>query len=208
MGPGRLHALIDGVFAIALTLLVLDLPRPVHSARLVHDLLHAWPSYVAHLVSFITVGILWIEHHGMMSAVRGINRRFLERTLAFLLFISIIPWPTALAADYADQGVTQARAAAVLYAATMLMMGLSFAWGWRYLAAHPELVAEPARPAFPAGTRRALLGGMVYLIAIAVAFLSPTASFALDAIVAVYFAASRSRVPELTVRSAQADDSG
>ena len=71
-------------------------------------------------MSFITIGILWIEHHGMMSAVRSINRRFLERTLIFLLFISIIPWPTALAADYADQAVPEARAAAVLYAATML----------------------------------------------------------------------------------------
>ena len=208
MGPGRLHALIDGIFAIALTLLVLDLPKPAHSAQLVHDLLNTWPSYVAYLVSFITIGILWIEHHGMMSAVRGINRRFLERTLIFLLFISIIPWPTALAADYADQAVPEARAVAVLYAATMLMMGLTFAWGWSYLAAHPELVAGPARPALPAGARRALLGGLVYLIAIAVAFLSPKASFAIDAIVAVYFAASRSRVPGLIVRSPQADDSG
>jgi len=208
LGPGRLHALIDGIFAIALTLLVLDLPKPAHSARLVHDLLNAWPSYVAYLVSFLTIGILWIEHHGMMSAVRGINRRFLERTLIFLLFISIIPWPTALAADYADQAVPEARAVAVLYAATMLMMGLTFAWGWSYLAAHPELVAQPARPALPAGVRRALLGGLVYLIAIAVAFLSPKVSFAIDAIVAVYFAASRSRVPGLIVRSAQADDSG
>ena len=151
MGPGRLHALIDGIFAIALTLLVLDLPKPAHSARLVHDLLNTWPSYVAHLVSFITIGILWIEHHGMMSAVRGINRRFLERTLIFLLFISIIPWPTALAANYADRAVPEARAVAVLYAATMLMMGLTFAWGWSYLVAHPELVAGPARPALPAG---------------------------------------------------------
>jgi uncharacterized membrane protein len=206
LGPGRLHALIDGVFAIALTLLVLDLPKPGHSARLVHDLLHQWPSYVAYLVSFVTIGILWIEHHGMMSAVRSVDRRFLERTLAFLLFISVIPWPTALASNYADRGLPEARAAAILYAATMLMMGLSFAWGWQYLAAHPELVAEPARPAFPAGARRALLGGLVYLAAIAVAFLSPTASFAIDALVAAYYAASKSKVPGLIARLAQADE--
>jgi hypothetical protein len=63
----------------------------------------------------------------------------LEWTLAFLLFISIIPWPTALAATYADQGIPEARASAVLYAGTMLMMGLTFAWGWRYLAARTQL---------------------------------------------------------------------
>ena len=202
--PGRLHALIDGVFAIALTLLVLDLPKPQHSSQLVHDLLRQWPSYVAYLVSFVTIGILWIEHHGMMGAVRSIDRRFLERTLAFLLFVSVIPWPTALAADYAKQGFGEARAAAVLYATTMLMMGLTFAWGWRYLTSHTELVVEPARVAFPAGTRRALLGGLVYLLAIAVAFVNPLTSFGIDAVVAIYFAVSKSEVPGLTVEATSA----
>lgn len=205
MGPSRLHALIDGVFAIALTLLVLDLPRPLFSAHLAHDLLHQWPSYVAYLVSFVTIGILWIAHHGMMSAVRAIDRRFLELTLAFLLFISVIPWPTALAASYATQGFADARTAAVLYAATMLMMGLAFALGWRYLARHSELVVEGARPAFSAGTRRALLGGLVYLLAIAFAFVEPMGSFAIDALVAVYFASSRSRVPALIIQSTHAE---
>jgi uncharacterized membrane protein len=203
VGPGRLHALIDGVFAIALTLLVLDLPKPNDSTRLVHDLAHQWPSYVAYLVSFTTIGVLWIEHHGMMSAVRSINRRFLERTLIFLLFVSIIPWPTALAASYAD--TDQARPAAILYATVMMLMGLSFAAGWRYLTAHPQLVSEPARGAFPAGTRRAMIGGLVYLIAIAVAIVSPTASFGVDAAIAIYFAVSKSEVPGLIHQAALAD---
>ena len=201
MGPGRLHALIDGVFAIALTLLVLDLPRPVHSTHLVHELQQHWPTYAAYLVSFATLGILWIEHHGMMGAVRAIDRRFLERTLVFLLFISIIPWPTALAADYVNAGVAQARDVAILYAATMLMMGLTFAWGWRYLSAHPELVVPAARPAFPAGTRRALFGASAYVISIVVALVSPLASFILDAVVVLYFALSSSEVPGLIVTS-------
>ncbi len=200
MGPSRLHALIDGIFAIAMTLLVLDLPRP-NGPHLTSALLHQWPSYVAYLVSFATVGIVWIEHHGMMSAVRQISRRLLERTLVFLLFVSIIPWPTALAASYAQRG-PEARPAAILYATTMMLMGLSFAWSWHYLTEHPELVAEPARAAFPAGTRRALLGGLIYLLAIAAAVVSPWASFAIDAAVAVYFALSRSEVPGLLVRAA------
>ena len=83
VGTGRLKALIDGLFAIALTLLVLDLPKPMFSHELTHDLIHDWPSYVAYLVSFATIGIIWIEHHGMMSAVRRIDRHFLKITLLF-----------------------------------------------------------------------------------------------------------------------------
>jgi len=109
VGPNRINGLIDGVFAIAITLLVLDLPRPEDSAHLAHDLRVMWPSYVAYLVTFATVGVIWIEHHGMMSAVRSINRRFLERTLLFLLFVSIMPWPTAIAAQYADKVRRQCR---------------------------------------------------------------------------------------------------
>ena len=202
MGPSRRHGLIDGVFAIAVTLLVLDLPKPHDAAHLAHDLLQQWPSYVAYLVTFVTIGILWIEHHGMMSAVERVNRRFLERTLLFLFFVSVIPWPTALAAEYARDGGADARTVAILYAGTMTLMGLSFALSWRYLAAHHELVAEPARPAFPAGARRALIGGLVYVPAILLAFVSPLASFAIAAGVAIYFAASRSEVPGLIQRAA------
>jgi len=200
MGPGRLHALIDGIFAIAITLLVLDLPKPEDPEHLAADLLHAWPSYAAYLVSFATVGVLWIEHHGMMSAVRRIDRRFLERSLLLLLFVTTIPWPTQLAAASFDTG-PQARPAAVLYAATMLGLGLSFAWSWRYLVIHPDLVSEPARPALRAGFTRALLGSLPYAAAVAVAFVSPQASFAIDALVVVYFAVSRSSVPGLIAGS-------
>ncbi len=203
MTPGRLEALIDGIFAIAVTLLVLDLPRPEGSHELVRDLAREWPTYLAYLVSFVTIGLLWIEHHGMMSGVRFITRRFVERTLVFLLFISIVPWPTAIAADYADTG--QARPAAILYATTMMLMGLAFAASWQYLSQHPELVAEPAREAFPAGTRRAALGGGIYVVAILLALLSPTASFVLDGAVAVYFALSRTDVPGLIHRAALED---
>ena len=96
---------------------------------------------------------------------------------------------------------------AVLYAATMLMMGLTFGWGWSYLVAHPDW--SPSLPALPCPPGPA----GHYWAAWSTSSLSPwrssaQASFAIDAIVAVYFAASRSRVPGLIVRSAQADDSG
>lgn len=74
VGPGRVHALIDGVFAIAMTLLVLDLPALPGSAHFVHRFVESWPSYAAYVVSFATIALIWIEHHGMTSSVRFVNR--------------------------------------------------------------------------------------------------------------------------------------
>ena len=206
MGPGRLHALIDGVFAIALTLLVLDLPRPAHARNLTRELLHQWPSYVAYLVTFATIGVLWIEHHGMMSAVKVANRRFMERTLVFLLTVSVIPWPTALAAEFGRQGGANARTAAVVYSAILFAMGLAFVASWRYLRRRPELVYEPARGGLQAAERRALAGSAAYLLAILLAFVVPVAAFAIDGALAVYFALSRSGVPALMVRASAGRD--
>jgi uncharacterized membrane protein len=207
MGPGRLLALIDGVFAIAVTLLVLDLPELPGGQDFVHRLFDQWPTYAAYLVSFASIGIIWIEHHGMMSAVRFINRRFLERTLVFLLFVSVIPWPTKLAADHIRDGGSAAATVALLYAAVMTLMGLSFAASWRYLCAHLELVVPAAKPAMNAGMRRALLGALAYVPALILALLFPAVSLGLDAAIAVYFAASRSEVPGLVHAAAlQADE--
>jgi uncharacterized membrane protein len=195
--PGRLHALIDGVFAIAVTLLVLDLPDLPGSHDFVHRLFDQWPTYAAYLVSFASIGIIWIEHHGMMSAVRFINRRFLERTLVFLLFVSVVPWPTKLAADHIRDGGSAAAAVAVLYAAVMMLMGLSMAASWRYLRNHAELVAPAARPAMNAGAQRALLGALAYAPSLILAPLLPSVSLGFDAAIAVYFAVSRNEVPGL-----------
>jgi uncharacterized membrane protein len=202
VSPGRLHGLTDGVFAIAVTLLVLDLPRPVSAENLASALWHQWPAYVAYVVSFATVGILWIEHVGMLSAVRSVNRRFLELTLMFLLFVTVVPWPTSLAAEHVNEGGPAARTAALLYAGLMLMLGLTFTLSWSFLMRNPALVAEPARAAFPSAARRALLGSFAYVAAIVIAFVSPLASFALDALVVAYFAASRTDVPGLIARAA------
>jgi uncharacterized membrane protein len=206
MNPGRLHALTDGVFAIAVTLLVLDLPRPENSDQLARDLLEQWPSYVAYLVSFVTVGLIWIEHHGMMSAVRSVNRRFIERTLVLLFFVSLIPWPTALAAEYLREGGAQAGTAALVYATSLLLMGLAMTLSWRYLTRHPDLVAEPARSALAAGTRRSLIGALTYLVAIALAPVSPAASFSVTALIAAYFAATKSAVPALVRDTAASEN--
>ena len=196
MSPGRLHALIDGVVAIAITLLVLDLPRPHDAAHLGSTLTHDWPSYLAYFASFATVGVVWTEHVGMMSAVREVNRRFIERTLLFLLFVSVIPWPTALAAEYVRDGGAAARTATMLYAATMLLMGGAVTLSWRYLERHDELTVDEARPALGTATRRSLLGALAYVPVLLVAVASPVAALVLAVVIALYFAVSRTDVPD------------
>src|ERR1700749_4550552 len=126
MRPSRLNTIVDGVFAIAMTLLVLDLPHPSLPKELAHDLEIHWDAYVAYLVSFATLGVVWLEHHGMMIAVRRTSRRFIEITLLFLLFIAVVPWPTARAAQFADEH-RAARLVTVLYSVNMLFIALALA---------------------------------------------------------------------------------
>lgn len=104
------------------------------------------------------------------------------------------------------RAVPRKRTAALIYAATLMLMGVSITLGWRYLTAHPELVAEPARPALATGARRSLFGALAYLPAIALAPVSPAASFIITALIAVYFAASRSAVPGLVHHAAVTRD--
>ncbi len=189
MNPNRLNGLVDGVFAIAMTLLVLDLPRPGGSNALVHDLEIHWDAYVAYLVSFGTLGVVWLEHRGMMLAVRGTNRRIIEITFVFLLFVALLPWPTALAAEFADEPRSD-RLVAFLYSSTMLLIAAALAGAWACLNAHPWLLEERLRSKFDASFGRTALVCVPYLLAMVVAFLSPQASLAIDAAVVVYLALS------------------
>jgi uncharacterized membrane protein len=200
MTPGRLNTIVDGIFAIAMTLLVLDLPRPSLSGQLVHDLEIHWDAYIAYIVSFATLGVVWLEHHGMMLAVRRTSRRFIEITLVFLLFVTLLPWPTALAAQFAptslgseiaDKAKT-ARLVTVLYSSNMLVISLALAWSWWYLSRNPRLLKGGWLETFRASFPRIAKVCVPYLVAIAVAFFSPLGSLLIDGAVVAYLAVSAS----------------
>ncbi len=129
MSSRRLEAFSDGVFAIAITLLVLDLAVPPREGSpdgsLGGALAHQWPSYFAYLVSFLIVGIIWVNHHTVFDKVRLVDRPVLFANLALLLFVSVLPFPTHLMAEYLTAGADSHIAAAV-YSATMFAMGLAF----------------------------------------------------------------------------------
>src|SRR6266496_3166263 len=167
MATGRLEAFSDGVFAIAITLLVLDLAVPARNRSepggLAAALGHQWPSYFAYLVSFLIIGIIWVNHHTVFDTVRLVDRPVLFANLALLLFVSALPFPTRLLAEYLTAG-SDSHLAAAVYSATMLAMGLAYSTLWISVTRdvgllHPHIDPVSSRAAL----RRFGIGNLAYL---------------------------------------------
>src|SRR5919197_3311863 len=134
METARLETFSDGVFAIAITLLVLlfDVPELSEGQSLGHVLAHQWPQYASYAVSFVTIGIIWVNHHTLFRHIVRVDRVFLFINVLFLMCVAFIPYPTAVVARFVRSG--DARAAAVLYGITITAMALSFNLLWQYCA--------------------------------------------------------------------------
>ena len=134
MEKSRLEAFSDGVFAIAITLLVLEIvvPHIEEHGDLGQALLDLWPSYLAYATSFLTIGIMWINHHTVFRQLGETDHRFLFINLGLLMCISFVPFPTTLLADYAWGG--NGEAAALAYGITLTITALFFTLLWRYAA--------------------------------------------------------------------------
>ena len=128
----RLEALSDGVIAIAATLLVLEIGRvEVHGDGDLFDaIIDLWPSYLAYVVSFIVIGLIWVAHHTMFERISSVDRPLLFLNLALLLGVGFIPWPTSVLADYIGDGGVNASIATALYSFTMTLIGIVFVGMW------------------------------------------------------------------------------
>ena len=192
MDSARLEAFSDGVFAVAITLLALNLivPGPGHG-KLSTLLGHAWPSFAGYLVSFLTIGIIWVNHHTLFKNFAGIDRPLLFINLMLLFFVVAIPFATKTFADYLtasghNSGQNASLAAAVyegVFEGMSLGFGLLFWW---------SIKREHLKIRFtPEGARRAAirfgLGNFGYIAAIGIAFVSPRAALVISLIVAVYY---------------------
>jgi len=185
---GRLEAFSDGVFAVAITLLALDLPRPEpgHGA-LGHELAHGWPQYLAFVVSFFTVGIIWVNHHAQFSVFHHADRTLLFLNLTLLLFVTVLPVTTSMAASYLRDGGDEARLAVALYALSLEAMSLSFYSVWRHAGRAGLIVGSMSPAMLRRRTRRNMVGHVAYLLSALVALVSPFAALALCGAVAVYY---------------------
>lgn len=190
MSTSRMEALSDGVFAIAITLLVLDLAVPpladAEQGGLGLALAREWPSYFAYLVSFLVIGIIWINHHTMLTLVTRVDRPSLFANLALLLTVSVIPFPTRLVAQYLLE--PGAGVAAAVYSATMLAMGVAFSGLWLAVSRRPGLLRHPVDAATRRATwRRFGAGQIIYAGAVGLSFVSAVATLALHAALAIYY---------------------
>jgi len=188
VSPARLETFADGVFAIAATLLILTVDGAVggEGIDLGASLAHAWPAYVGYVVSFVTIGIMWINHNTIMSLVGRVDRRFLLANLGLLMCIAFVPFPTRLIAE--NIRGAGAESAALAYGLTMTATAIFFNAVWFYAAMGRRLLRADADPQVVAGISRTYLPGpWIYLAAALVAFASPTASAMLYlAIAALY----------------------
>jgi uncharacterized membrane protein len=177
VSPGRLETFADGVFAIAATLLILTVDGAVegHGADLGESLRHAWPSYVGYVVSFVTIGIMWMNHHTVMSLIARVDRRFLLFNLGLLMCIAFVPFPTRLVAE--NIRGDGAESAALAYGFTLTATAVFFNLVWFYAERGRRLLRADADPRIVAGLNRTYLPGpWIYLGATLVALASPTAS--------------------------------
>jgi TMEM175 potassium channel family protein len=191
MSPTRLEAFSDGVIAIAITLLVLDIHVPSAQAHtsLAHQLAAQWPTYAAYLTSFLTIGIIWINHHAMIRRLREVDHSILILNLLLLLTIGVLPFTTSLMAAYLKQSHGQHLAAAI-YGGSYLLMSIAFASTNRHiLLARARLL----RVSLGERERRDILkrnvaGLAPYMIATALAPVSAYATLAICAAVAAFYA--------------------
>jgi uncharacterized membrane protein len=187
---GRLEALSDGVFAVALTLLALSLvvAGPGHGS-LAHQYADRWPSFVAYVVSFFTIGIIWVNHHALFKSFGSIDRVMIFLNLVLLFFVVVIPFATTTMATYLRRGGADAHLAAAVYELVFEAMSLAFCLVFWWAIRRGLLVVPPAQRT--AAIVRFGIGNVAYVIAIAMAFISPVSALAISALVALYYVFER-----------------
>ena len=192
MDRGRLEAFSDGVFAVAITLLALGLSvaGPGHGP-LAHQLGERWPSFVAYVISFFTVGIIWVNHHALLSSIVVVDRVLLFLNLVLLLFVVMVPFATGTVADYLQPGGFDASVAVAVYGGVLAGMSVGFGSILEWSLREGRTTTLVPRDRRWAARRRFVFGGPVYLAIIGIAFLSAWAAFALSGAVALYYVFER-----------------
>jgi uncharacterized membrane protein len=195
---GRLEAFSDGVFAIAITLLILTIQVPslqVNRGHLYAALKEQWPSYAAYLISFVFILVMWVNHHNLFRLIRRTDHTFLLLNGLLLLFVTFVPFPTALLAEYIRSTSPNDRAVALaVFNGTYILLAVAFNLLWRYASYHRRLLGKRADPLLVQEVNRRFGFGWLYLACFLIGlviFLDPlniAASLILNVALAAFYA--------------------
>lgn len=189
VGVDRVLTFSDGVFAIAVTLLVLDLREPIVSHGLLDALLKQWPAYLSYVLSFLVIGIVWAQHHLMFQIIRRTDHLFLLINVVFLMWVAVLPFPTSILARYIESPSEQQTAIAI-YTGVFFIGGLLVNLRWQY-AIHSRLLDKGVnRGMIRKMTWNYALGPILYLVDFALSFVSAPASIALLVLIGLFYAVS------------------
>jgi uncharacterized membrane protein len=189
MNKARLETFADGVLAIAATLLILNVELPSRRGPLGHELLHLWPGYAAYAVSFLVIGVIWVNHHSILHLVDHTDRTFLFVNVIFLLAVAFLPFPTRVVAE--SLRGDGARAATIFYGLSSIAMSIGFHAVWLYASRGRRLLAPDADHRLVSGITRSFLPGVpLYTLATLSCLISPWLGAALYAAIALFYVAS------------------
>jgi uncharacterized membrane protein len=187
LGTGRLEAFSDGVFAIAITLLVLDIALPAgaskHLLRSVGDL---WPTYLAYVASFSTIGATWLGHNAITEYLDRVNPTFMRLNLLLLLVVAFLPFPTKLFADYIGHNTLE-RIAATFYGTTLLLASTLLMVLWRYAVRKGLVRPDAADEEIQFLTQRLTPGLAGYLVLLVIGLFVPIAAVIGYLAIALYY---------------------
>jgi uncharacterized membrane protein len=188
---GRLEAFSDGIFAVAITLLVLEIKiPPPESAGLAGIVLEQWPAFLAFFISFMTILIMWINHHAIFKLVHRTDHTFIVLNGLLMLLITFVNYPTSLLAEHIQAHALEDQIfAAAFYSATFVAISIAFQALWRYATYERRLLGQKVDPALVATIHQQYrFGPLLYLVAVGLAFVNVWASVAVNGGLAVYFA--------------------
>jgi uncharacterized membrane protein len=193
----RLEAFSDGVFAIAITLLILEIKVPtgaeIESHGLARALVERWPSFLGFVISFLTIGIMWVNHHALFTYIRHVDRTLMLANLALLMTISFLPYPTAVLAEHLPEE-TARTPAAVFYGLTLVVIALAFNALWWAGRGRQRLFGENAhKGGVSTITFRYGVGPASYALATAAALVNVWLSLAIHVGLALMYALSERR---------------
>jgi uncharacterized membrane protein len=192
----RLEAFSDGVFAVAITLLVLEINVP-GGEDLWHQLREEWPGFASFFVSFWVIGIIWVNHHGLLDHLKRTDRPVLYLNLLVLMTVVFIPFSTALMAEHLKSGADE-KVAALVYALSFFAMGIAFNLFWAYIIKHRrELGVEIPDEEVRSTSVGFMIGSPLYAVAVIMAFISPAVVLIIVGAVAAYYMVAGMRSPDL-----------